>query len=53
MIDAVHEALRSRLPDLQPPADAPYGMRQLHLCDPDGYGLCFQAPIRERSRAEA
>ncbi len=43
-VDAVHESLRSRLPDLKPPADAPYGMRQLILRDPDGYGLCFQTP---------
>ncbi|MGL4962623.1 MAG: VOC family protein [Inquilinus sp.] len=52
-VDAVYQALRSRLPDLQPPADAPYGMRQLTLSDPDGYSLCFQMPIRERARPRA
>lgn len=52
-VDAVHESLRARLPDLKPPADAPCGMRQLHLSDPDGYGLCFQTPIRERGHSEA
>jgi glyoxylase I family protein len=26
----------------EPPKMAPYGMKQLHLYDPDGYGLCFQ-----------
>lgn len=52
-VDAVYGALRPRLPTLQPPADAPYGMRQLYLSDPDGYGLCFQTPIRERGRSEA
>lgn len=49
-VDAVYEELCSRLPDLKPPVDAPYGMRQLTLSDPDGYGLCFQAPIRESAR---
>lgn len=28
------------------PIDKPYGMRQLYLSDPDGFGLCFQHPIR-------
>ena len=44
-VDAVHETLRSRLPGLAPPENTPYGMRQLHLNDPDGYALCFQAPV--------
>jgi catechol 2,3-dioxygenase-like lactoylglutathione lyase family enzyme len=44
-VDAVYAALQPKLPDLKPPADAPYGMRQLYLRDPDGYSLCFQAPI--------
>jgi catechol 2,3-dioxygenase-like lactoylglutathione lyase family enzyme len=43
--DAVYSALRSKISDLKPPRDAPYGMRQLYFRDPDGYGLCFQAPI--------
>jgi glyoxylase I family protein len=30
-----------------PPKTAPYGMRQLHVTDPDGYGLCFQWPARQ------
>jgi len=25
-----------------PPKVAPYGMKQMYLHDPDGYGLCFQ-----------
>lgn len=45
-VDAVYATLQTRLPDLRPPADAPYGMRQLYLSDPDRYGLCFQAPVR-------
>lgn len=26
----------------QPPRVAPYGMKQMYLHDPDGFGLCFQ-----------
>jgi uncharacterized glyoxalase superfamily protein PhnB len=29
---------------VDPPEIAPYGMKQLHVTDPDGYGLCFQWP---------
>jgi uncharacterized glyoxalase superfamily protein PhnB len=46
-IDAVYAALRSKLPELEPPQDAHYGMRQLYLHDPDGYGVCFQTRIPE------
>ena len=44
--DAVYEYLRSKDIALEPPKDAPYGMRQLYLNDPDGYNLCFQAPVK-------
>ena len=43
--DAVFEYLRSKSIDLKPPKDAPYGMRQLYLNDPDGYNICFQQPV--------
>ena len=29
---------------IQPPAIAPYGMKQLYLSDPDGYGVCSGGP---------
>ena len=45
--DAVYEYLRSQNIDLKPPKDAPYGMRQLYLHDPDGYNLCFQQPVKK------
>jgi catechol 2,3-dioxygenase-like lactoylglutathione lyase family enzyme len=41
-VDAVYEELRAKGLQLNPPKVAPYGMRQLYLHDPDGYGLCFQ-----------
>ena len=44
--DVVYEFLRSNGFDLKPPKDAPYGMRQLYLNDPDGYNLCFQQPVK-------
>ncbi|MEZ5998443.1 MAG: VOC family protein [Hyphomonas sp.] len=43
-IDAVFHVLSQRLKGLDPPQTAPYGMRQLYLQDPDGYGICFQVP---------
>jgi len=44
--DAVYEYLRSKNIELKPPKDAPYGMRQLYLNDPDGYNICFQQPAK-------
>jgi hypothetical protein len=38
--------------DVKEPKVAPYGMKQLHLTDPDGYLLCFQWRA-EGSGAEA
>lgn len=43
--DAAHKSLRLRGIELDPPKDAPYGMRQLYLNDPDGYNICFQCPV--------
>jgi glyoxylase I family protein len=43
--DAAYEYLKSKGLQLDPPQDAPYGMRQLYLKDPDGYNICFQSPI--------
>jgi glyoxylase I family protein len=36
--------------DVPKPTIAPYGMKQLFLRDPDGFGLCFQWPV-ERPEA--
>jgi len=40
--DAAYEHLQSKGVDLKPPKVAPYGMKQLSLRDPDGFGLCLQ-----------
>lgn len=45
-VDQIYEELMARGLSLNKPKDAYYGMRQLYLCDPDGYTLCFQHPVR-------
>jgi glyoxylase I family protein len=44
-VDAAYQTLRTAGIELAPPQVAPYGMKQLWLTDPDGYQLCFQAPV--------
>ena len=44
-VDGMAALLRSRGVAVEGPKDAPYGMRQLFVTDPDGYTLCFQAPV--------
>ena len=44
-VDSVYEYLKDKIADIEPPANAPYGMRQLYLRDPDGYNICFQWPV--------
>jgi len=41
-VDAVYEYIRSKGVPASEPKNAPYGMRQLYLQDPDGFGICFQ-----------
>lgn len=41
-VDGAYEELREKGVQVKPPKVAPYGMRQMYLRDPDGYGLCFQ-----------
>jgi glyoxylase I family protein len=43
-VDGMFEHLKQSGVALSPPTDAPYGMRQLYVSDPDGYVLCFQWP---------
>lgn len=43
-LDAAYTHFRAKGVDLEPPRVASYGMKQLWLKDPDGYGLCFQWP---------
>ncbi len=41
-VDAAYEELRAKGLEVQKPKVAPYGMKQMYLLDPDGYGICFQ-----------
>lgn len=43
-LDAVYAHLRAHGVSAQEPTVAYYGMRQVWLQDPDGYGICFQWP---------
>ena len=43
-VDGACAYLRAKGIQADEPQTAPYGMRQLHLFDPDGYSLCFQWP---------
>ena len=42
--DAMYAELSSRGLQLDRPKVAYYGMKQLHVKDPDGFELCFQQP---------
>jgi catechol 2,3-dioxygenase-like lactoylglutathione lyase family enzyme len=41
-VDSAYAHLRAKGIDVKEPKIAFYGMKQLYLKDPDGYGLCFQ-----------
>jgi glyoxylase I family protein len=41
-VEGVYTHLLAKGVRVEAPKTAPYGMRQLHLRDPDGYVLCFQ-----------
>ena len=53
-VDAVYGYLKEKGIKLEEPKVAPYGMKQLYLRDPDGYGICFQwAEERQSGATEA
>jgi catechol 2,3-dioxygenase-like lactoylglutathione lyase family enzyme len=41
-VDAAYRHLRDKGLDVNEPKVAHYGMKQLYLTDPDGFGICFQ-----------
>jgi catechol 2,3-dioxygenase-like lactoylglutathione lyase family enzyme len=47
-VDAAYAHLRERGILVEKPTLRDYGMKQLSLADPDGYGLCFQWPADTR-----
>lgn len=48
-VDGAYDELRERGVDVKPPKVVPYGMKQMYLMDPDGFGLCFQWQAEEPS----
>lgn len=48
-VDAAYAYLVSRGVTVRPPAVARYGMKQIYLNDPDGFGICFQWPATEQA----
>ena len=44
-LETLHAHLVRQGLGVEPPTVAPYGMKQLHVLDPDGYALCFQWPV--------
>lgn len=43
-VDGAYEHLKDKVTTIRKPIVAGYGMKQMYLSDPDGYGLCFQWP---------
>jgi len=41
-VDTAYEELRDKGVEVEKPKVAWYGMKQMYLRDPDGYGICFQ-----------
>jgi catechol 2,3-dioxygenase-like lactoylglutathione lyase family enzyme len=48
-LDGAYRHLRAHGLNVQEPVIRDYGMRQLYVSDPDGYGLCFQWPAIQRT----
>jgi glyoxylase I family protein len=48
-VDAVYQHLRARGVNVDPPAVAHYGMKQLYVKDPDGFTLCFQWAVKAQA----
>ncbi len=48
-VDAAYEELRGRDVAVRKPIVTGYGMKQMYVRDPDGYGLCFQWPANGQS----
>jgi catechol 2,3-dioxygenase-like lactoylglutathione lyase family enzyme len=48
-LDEAYYHLRSKGISVKEPVVRDYGMRQLSVSDPDGYGLCFQYPAERAS----
>lgn len=52
-VDAVYAYLQQKGIESDAPRVAPYGMKQLYLHDPDGYGICFQRRVEKEEGRKA
>ena len=48
-LEEAYKHLRANGLSVKEPKVAPYGMKQLYVTDPDGFGLCFQWPATQQS----
>jgi glyoxylase I family protein len=48
-VDAVYAELRGKGVEARKPVVTHYGMKQVYLRDPDGYGICYQWQAEESS----
>jgi glyoxylase I family protein len=44
-VDAAYQYLLDCGIKVEPPSVAPYGFKQLHVKDPDGFHICLQHPV--------
>lgn len=51
-LEGAYQYLVAKGVSAEPPKVAPYGMKQLYLTDPDGYGLCFQWRVAKPAEAQ-
>lgn len=51
-LDGAYQHLRARGCEVKEPQVAHYGMRQLYVRDPDGFGLCFQWPVSPEAKEQ-
>lgn len=47
-LDGAYQHLRAHGLEVKEPRVAWYGMKQLYAEDPDGYGICFQWPTKQK-----
>lgn len=46
-VDAAYQQLKDKVATIRKPLVTDYGMKQMYLTDPDGYGICFQWRAKE------
>jgi glyoxylase I family protein len=52
-VDGAYDHLVGSGLEIGPPQVASYGMKQLYLNDPDGFGICFQWPEKSNASTDS